>query len=116
MDNFHRLVKSPGFTNFVTAIKPFIDGPPELRLFETNIGAQDLVKNPILEVLEVRPKVHGEGIESLLGQIASQLEKMPNPLVLRGASLNLDETQIVILRGFADEGVSRIPTREKPEN
>ncbi|OTA67159.1 hypothetical protein K449DRAFT_462117 [Hypoxylon sp. EC38] len=102
---FRDFVKSPGYATAMGALKPFVTGPSELNLFETNDGAHLLGVGPVLEILLVQPKnaSSDEDAKSILKKIQSSLEKTNAPTAVYGSTLNLPEKKIGILRGFASK-------------
>ncbi|KAI0834753.1 hypothetical protein F5Y06DRAFT_151208 [Hypoxylon sp. FL0890] len=102
---FNEFIKSPGFESLKDALKPFVTGPSELNLFETNDGAHLLGAGPVLEILLVRPKnaSSDEDVKSILKKVQSSLEKSNASTAIYGSTLNLPEKKIGILRGFASK-------------
>jgi hypothetical protein len=88
-------------------LKPFIDSPPTLKLSETNEGAQQLLENPLLEILGVRPKAtaNDDSVRAILKKIASSSGSSKSSKPIYGKTTNMDPTEIIVLRGFADQAV-----------
>ncbi|KAI2466730.1 hypothetical protein F4781DRAFT_434134 [Annulohypoxylon bovei var. microspora] len=102
---FHAFIKSPGFGNFMAQLKPFVNGPPELNLFETNAASYLFGARPFLEILLIRPKntSNDEDVETILKKVQSSLEKVNDSDSVYGSSLNLPKKIATVIRVFTSK-------------
>ncbi|KAI5866533.1 hypothetical protein GGS23DRAFT_275796 [Durotheca rogersii] len=102
---FHDFVGSPAFANYTGLLKPFLDGPPQLNIFETNPASSLFTGGSTLEILLVSPKTapSDEDLLALSKKVQSSLEKAGGADAVYGSSLNLPLKKIAVLRVFPSE-------------
>ncbi|KAI1102523.1 hypothetical protein F4804DRAFT_262963 [Jackrogersella minutella] len=102
---FYEFIKSPSFANFMGHLKPFVNGPPELDLFETNDGSPLFSARPVLEILIIRPKSAStdEDLQTILKKVQTSLEKSDDFEAVYGSSTNLPKKIATIVRVFASK-------------
>ncbi|KAI0884228.1 uncharacterized protein GGS22DRAFT_189359 [Annulohypoxylon maeteangense] len=101
--DFTTFIESSAFVSYMEHMKPYADGPPELDLFETNIGSPLFGPREFLEIILVRPKnvTSLEDVETILKKVKSSLEEANDSETIYGASVNLSEQVATIIRTFA---------------
>ncbi|CAJ2511911.1 Uu.00g075360.m01.CDS01 [Anthostomella pinea] len=103
-EKFTLFVKTEAFARFQAAMKPFVKGPPVLKLFETNEASKLFGSAPVLEILEIAPKetTDGEKARDVLQKVLDDMKKTKAAGAVYGTSLNLDQKQVVIVELFTD--------------
>ncbi|KAI1093927.1 hypothetical protein F5B19DRAFT_447971 [Rostrohypoxylon terebratum] len=102
--DFHAFVKSKEFADYMVLMKPYMTGPPELDLFETNTSSSLFTGRNFLEILLIRPNKE-EDIEAIETTVKSSLEKAGETDTIYGTSTNLPKKVTTVIRSFssADE-------------
>ena len=103
--SFYNFIESPGFAEFKVDLKPYATGPPELKLFETNTGVDELLQHQVLEILLIRPRDATKlgAIASLLEEVEAGVKQTHGAYMIHGASLNVAAREIVVFGAYHDE-------------
>lgn len=106
--SFFNFLASPSFAEFKTDLKPYIVSPPELKLYETNIGMEPLLKDLNVEVLMIRAKdtTDPEALFSLSEKVASGVKQTNGAYIIHGSSINPENKEILVFGAYNDKSES----------
>ncbi|KAI1258994.1 hypothetical protein F5Y18DRAFT_322120 [Xylariaceae sp. FL1019] len=97
IQDFHEFVASDGFQGFVGLLKGkgLLQGPPDLKIFDTENPSQLFASHPVLEYLVIKPKNTSDATgENILHNLKSHLATLGSSKAVVGTSANLEPKEI----------------------
>ncbi|KAJ5225325.1 hypothetical protein N7468_006550 [Penicillium chermesinum] len=101
--SFHNFIGSDKFKEFAGLVKPFVLGPPELQLFETNQSPTEPASSPVVEIYRV--SVASDKVSEARAAWEDSVQKLNakagvKAKLTHGKSLNLQEDVVLGILGW----------------
>ncbi|KAJ5267565.1 hypothetical protein N7478_010373 [Penicillium angulare] len=115
--SFYSFIASAQFASFVGMIKRFIQGPPILQLYNTDLSPKNVAVAPVVEIIRLiisdseKVKEAQESWKVFSGEGATNGQVAPT--VVSGHSLNLEGNVVVGMLGWASTEARETGLKDK---
>ncbi|KAJ8067708.1 hypothetical protein OCU04_003313 [Sclerotinia nivalis] len=98
---FHEFVQSKEFQAFLPAIKPYLSGPPDPELYETDTSPRDILASPIIDVFRIN--IRDDPTKETAAKTAWEewVKALGDANFLSGVSVNLPERLFIGMIGWS---------------
>ncbi|KAJ5093201.1 hypothetical protein N7456_009062 [Penicillium angulare] len=109
--SFYSFITSDQFSSFVGMIKPYIQGPPTLQLYNTDLSPKNVAGAPVLEIIRLTISDSEKVKEAQ--ESWKVFSEEGGPAVVSGHSLNLEGNVVVGMLGWASTEARETGTKDK---